>query len=435
MKRPLFWRHPFWPLAALLAAGGVLPSLGAQTDPDQATVSLTLERALALALADHPELRAAAARVEAAAGRANQARRWLNPELELTAEDWPADRGGFSDAKQTLGVAQTLPFPGKKRLDRALATAAVRGTEVDLDLRRRELVLEVKTAFFRVLAARERLAVAEELVRVAETAALAARRRVEAGAAADQEQLRAEIALEQARAEQAGLERDLATARQQLVGLLGRPDLSEAPVLGALAESVDPADFEQEPERRLDAHPALVAAHATREQAALAWRRARLEPYPDVRLGVAGGREGGGSESSIVEFRVAVPLPLLDRAKGRQHEARAQVTVAEAEAAAVEQRLRRAWAVARERLRTAAAQVSAYRERILPKAEQALRLVQRGFEEGKFGLIDLLDTQRTAAQTRQAYVEALLELNSARAELEAMIGAPPLSPQPTPRRP
>lgn len=444
-------RELVWLLVAVSVAGGgwnepaqaaeatVSPSGSAAASASE-TNALTLERAIRVALEHNPELRAARGRVEAAAGRAHQARLWSNPELELTAEDWPAG-SGFSDAKQTVGVVQALPFPGKKRLDRDIGAAGVRVTQAEFELRRRELIREVKAAFFEVLAAQERVAVTGRLVEIAEAVAQAARKRVEAGAAADQEQLRAEIAVEQARAERDGFARELTSARQRLVTLLGRPDWKDVPVAGTLAETADIARFDQAPGRWLDAHPGLVAARTMRERAELELRRARLEPYPDVKLGVAGGREGGADRSSIVEFRVSLPLPILDRSKGRQQEARANAAIAEAEALAVEQRLRQAWTTAFERLRTAAGRASSYRERILPKADQALRLVQRGFEEGKFGLIDLLDTQRTAAETRRAYVETLLELNTACAELEALLGATsvpgqsPLSPQPKQRRP
>ena len=77
--------------------------------------------------------------------------------------------------------------------------------------------------------------------------------------------------------------------------------------------------------------------------------------------------------------------------------------------------------MASQRLRTAVQQVANFRERILPKANEALRLVQRGFEEGKFGFIDLLDTQRTAAQVRLAYQHKLLELNVAQADIESLV--------------
>ena len=45
----------------------------------------------------------------------------------------------------------------------------------------------------------------------------------------------------------------------------------------------------------------------------------------------------------------------------------------------------------------------------------------RGFEEGKFSFIDLVDTQRTTAEVRRTYQQKLLELNVAQAEVEAFV--------------
>ena len=98
----------------------------------------------------------------------------------------------------------------------------------------------------------------------------------------------------------------------------------------------------------------------------------------------------------------------------------ANLTIADAELTAVQQRLLREWGAASERLQTAAEQAAKYGEQILPKANDALRLVQSGFEHGKFGFIDLLDTQRTTAEVRLAYQQKLLELNVAQADVEAL---------------
>jgi cobalt-zinc-cadmium efflux system outer membrane protein len=192
-------------------------------------------------------------------------------------------------------------------------------------------------------------------------------------------------------------------------------------VSGALAETASLELLDQGPERWLASHPSVVAARTSREQTELELRRARLEPYPDVRMDVAGGRIGETGQS-IIQLGFAVPLPVIDRSKGRKQEAQANVLMAEAGQTAVEQRLLRAWGTASKRYRTAIEQVAGYRERILPKASEALRLVQSGFEQGKFGFIDLLDTQRTTAEARLAYQRKLLELNVAQAELEALIG-------------
>ncbi|MEI6391195.1 MAG: TolC family protein [Verrucomicrobiota bacterium] len=400
-------------------------ALAAPAVDPPANGGLTLKDAIELALANNPELRASTARIGAAAGRAYQARLWSNPELEMSAEDWPVSGGrGFSDAKQTIGLAQTFPFPGKKKLDRQIGASGVRLTEAELNLRRLELVRDVKAAFFQVLAAERLVAVEGELVIVAESSASTARKRVAAGAAADQEQLRAEIPLEQARTELSSFQRELVSARQTLAMLLGRPELAQAPIYGALAEALTPGLLEQGPERWLATHPAVVTARTSRDRAGLELRRAKLEPYPDVKVGLAGGRMGE-TDQSIIQLGFSVPLPIIDSAKGRKQEAEANVSVADAELARVEQRLLRDWATASQRLRTAADQVANYRERILPKANEALRLVQTGFEQGKFGFIDLLDIQRTTAEVRLTYQQKLLELNIAQAELEALLARSP----------
>lgn len=421
MKRNLFVRFRLNVVLKLLVAAGMSVGFAVHGQPTARTNALTLNEAIRLALANNPSLRASGAQLDSAAARASQARKWSNPELELAAEEWPLENGrGFSDSKQTIGVAQTLPFPGKKSLARQIGNEDVKLSAAEVALHRTELVRDVKAAFFNVLAAQELLQVADELLQVAVSSAATARKRVDAGAAAYQEQLRAEILLEQARVELSNDQRALEVARQSLVTLLGRPDLKDAPLAGLLAESPGPSVPELSATEALARHPSLRAAKANVDRARLESRRARLEPYPDVKAGVAGGRLGETDES-IIELRFSVPLPIFDTGKGKRREAEANLTRAEAELQAVRQQLEREFANAFGRCRTAATQAANYREHILPKANEALHLVRTGFEEGKFSFIDLLDTQRTTAEARLSYQQKLLELNIAQAELEALL--------------
>lgn len=385
------------------------------------TNTLTLERAIQLGLEHNPGLAASRARVEAAVGRAEQASKWSNPELELTAAEWPVGGGGgFSDAIQTIGMAQTLPFPGKKSLDRQVGRAGVNFTSAGVSARRTELVREIKAAFCQALVAERFVAVSRELVQVAESSASTARKRVEAGAAPYQEQLRAEIQLEEARTELAGFQREQETSRRLLFASMGYPDLGAPALEDRLAETADKRLSEPEEVARLEAHPLLKAAGANLARAELENRRAALEPYPDLKAGVAGGWLGE-TDQSIIELRFSLPLPLLNRSKGLKKETSASVKAAEAELIATRQQLQTQFARARNNYLSSSRQVASYREQILPKAAEALRLVQRGFEEGKFTFLDLLDTQRTAAQARLTYQQKLLDFNVAQADLQALL--------------
>jgi cobalt-zinc-cadmium efflux system outer membrane protein len=413
-------------VGASIGSGSVGLSLrGADTeirhDPAGTEKSLTLDAAVRMALGNNPGLRAVGGEIGAARGRAIQARSWPNPELELAAEEWPVSNGrGFSDAKQTLGISQTLPFPGKKAADRRIGSAGIRLSESEFAIRQTELVRDVKAAFFQALAAERSFEVSAQLVEVAESSAASARKKSEAGATTYQEQLRAEVQWEQARMNLTELRRDMALARQLLAKLIGLPDLDGMALAGALNETPEIAAAENPTEAWLPRHPSAIAARANLDRARIEHQRARIEPYPDVRLGVAGGRLGD-TDQSIIELRLGIPLPILDTSKGRREEALAEIGIAEAQEQAVIQQLRHEWANARKRYHAAAEQVARYQQNLLPKAEEALRLVRIGFEEGKYEFIDLLDTQRTTAEARLDYQQRLLELNLAEAELEALL--------------
>ncbi len=423
-------------LAALSMALGtvcapVMEGRGAEAVVSQAEASsstnvLTLDQAIRVALQSSPELQASGARVDAAAARAYQAKKWTNPQLQMNADEWPVTGGGrgFADSIQTIGIVQTLPYPGKKSLDRQIGGAEVKVSEAELALRRAEVVRDVKAAFARVLASGGLVEVSTQLLAVAQSSVLAARKRVEAGASAYQEQLRAEVQLVQAQTELKEFQREEATSRQMLVTILGRLDLKDARFSGRLVAGPRPGLTEKQGEEFLAEHPSLRAAQASVKRAELEYRRAKLEPYPDVTASFSGGKLGE-TEQGIIQLGFSLPVPVIDSGKGKQDEARANVRVAEAELHAVQQQLLREWVNAQKRYRTAAEQVASYRQEALPKAEEALRLVQRGFEEGKFNFIDLVDTQRTTAEVRLAYQQKLLELNVAEAEVEALL---PLSP-------
>ena len=384
------------------------------------TSALTLPDAVREALTNNPSLAAARAQVDAAAGRATQSRLWPNPELELSAEDVPTGGGGLSQSKNLIGLSQTVPFPGKKHFEAQAGRHEVRLTEHKYRADERELTRDVTAAFYRALAAAQRVEITRQLAELAESSATTAGKRVAAGGASSQEQLRAEVELERARTDLRARQRERIATQQDLARLLGRRDPADVALAGTLADRVTIPLARQS----IEANPQLSAARSERDRAESELRRARLEPMPDVTLGAAIGRDGAFNET-LAEFRVSLPLPLIDHGQGRRREARALAAVARADMSGVEQQLLRDLAVAEEDLRAAAEQVAAYRDRIVPKAEEALRMVQAGFDAGKFGFLDLVDTQRTVAETRLGYLDKLLELNLALADIEALAGTQP----------
>ena len=230
--------------------------------------ALSLGRAIRLALTHNPDLAAGTARKEAAGGRAVQAHAWPNPELEVFSQDMPVSRSRMSQAKHMAGVSQVIPYPGKKKADIEIGVAGAAAGSAAWRLQRVELVREVKIAYCQVQISERCAVVANDLVKVAQAAAAAAGKRNAAGEITLQEQLRAEIQLEQSQAEPIEAERATAEARQELSRLLGRPDLRDSPLSGVPNESDDLALVRLTPALWLAGHPAMVAARAQCDQAA-----------------------------------------------------------------------------------------------------------------------------------------------------------------------
>jgi cobalt-zinc-cadmium efflux system outer membrane protein len=65
--------------------------------------------------------------------------------------------------------------------------------------------------------------------------------------------------------------------------------------------------------------------------------------------------------------------------------------------------------------------IRTYRELSRPEVRRAYDAVSEGYRRGKFPLIDLLDARRSLAETELGYIDALLELWSARIDLERLL--------------
>ena len=61
----------------------------------------------------------------------------------------------------------------------------------------------------------------------------------------------------------------------------------------------------------------------------------------------------------------------------------------------------------------------------LAAAQEAARIARIGYREGKFGQLELLDAERTLAETRVAAIDALANYQNARAQVERLTAPAP----------
>jgi len=387
------------------------------------TQPLDLGQAIEIAKANSPRLWAALAEVEVAEGERIEVGLWENPELEVYSEEIPVDSGGFSGAKNMVGLSQTVPFPGKKSLERKAADLGIEQFRNEFDATELEIVRDVRIAFYRVLATQRNMEIFEELSALSRSLAETAEKRLNAGEAPAQELLRAEIEWQRARTKTERSRGELSEAKQTLATILGRPELRDASLSGELSSGNDDKRSLRAPHDALQHHPRMKQAYLAIQEADTVYDRSRKEPLPDLTFEVAFGSRDSDLEGSenLAEVAVSLPLPLIDRGQGTKRTSKGKLAAAQAQLAATEQELLEQFESAVTRMRTVTTRVKNYHDEILPKTDKALSLMQRGFKEGKFTFIDLLDTQRTVAETRLDYQEALFELNAAEAKLDSLL--------------
>jgi len=130
---------------AVLAAAIFISALSAEE------AALTLDQAVALALARNPEVLAAQTRIEAARGRTLQLRSRPEPGLLASVEGLPIP-GLKKEGDETeihLGIEQTFEYPGKRSTRADLGRQGEEMAAADLDRVGLLLTARVKRAYWK----------------------------------------------------------------------------------------------------------------------------------------------------------------------------------------------------------------------------------------------------------------------------------------------
>lgn len=410
-------------IAAALAATACASSAQAQTSPPAAAEDgLTLEQALDLAGANAPGIGAADAGVRAAEAQRRVAGQRLNSSVNVEVENvvGTGAYSGIRGAETTVGMSLPLEFGGKRSARIAVADTQTTRARLAVVTARADLRLRVTQAYNEAVASERRLLIASDQQRIAAEGLRAANVRVRAGRASPLEEQRADVARINADTALAQAERAVTLARANLARLVGRePGALDLGWFDWVAAGVGP---------RLPASPegtlALATAEAEVATANAQVRLARSQRVPDLTLS-AGARRLEATNDVAAVFGVSLPIPLFNNGRAGIDAARAQREQADALRRVALLDAQRAIATAETDLANAEANARAANGPALSAAQEAARIARIGYREGKFGQLDLLEAERTLAQTRSAAIDALAAYQDAKARLERLTARAP----------
>jgi outer membrane protein len=423
--------HPLAALALLTLAAASRAAPG--ENPAGVDGPLTLEQAVAVALAHQPQLQAARAQTRAARARVGQATAPLLPQVSGGASyghaggsGLPASSRGESWSAGLAGSQLLFDF-GQGWFGRAAASASARAeAEAERDTTH-AVVLSVRGAWFTAAAARDLVAVARGTVANREAHLRQIQGFVEVGT-------RPEIDLAQARSDLASArvllinqQNNLATSLAQLnqaMGVVGTTDYALAPTAPPAVAGEDGA-LEPLVSEALSSRGDLAALQHDREAQVAALRSLRASYAPSISATGRVDESGPAATELSPTWNVGVALtwPLLTggRTRAQVNEAEATLEVLDAQAQQVRLQVRLAVEQAWLSVKSAKAALEATGEAVT-SAHERLRLAEARYQAGLGSGIELDDAQVAETTAAAQEVQARFNLATARAELVRALG-------------
>jgi outer membrane protein, heavy metal efflux system len=365
-----------------------------------------------MASAHNPALAQAQREIEAARARTLQSGLYPNPIVGYRGDEI---RGGsYGGGEQGFFVQQPIILGGKLGLNRKVRGTEEKLREVDADAQHQRVENDVRMAYYRVLAAQERMALKRSILAISQSTVRIVGQLGHVGQADETEILEAEAEEQRMQIAVGIAEQMLRREWTMLVAVVGVPSLPTGGVAGRIDADLPPLDQEQLLASLLAESPTIRSAQANVERAEASLHRAKREPIPDLVLqgGLQQNLESlGVSQNRKVGLQgfaeVGVQLHLWDRNQGAIAAESAGVEAAREEARRVELELRNRFAMYGEDYGSSRLIADKYRVEILPRLERAYKLMVEQYGLMTASFIRVLILERMLYENETAYVDAL----------------------------
>ncbi len=385
------------------------------------TEYLTLEDAVEIAINNNPLIKSKRHNLEASTGRIRQANLLPNPEVELFTEEMPTEDIGLSQSQNTVSLSQKLEIGGKRKLRTEVAKKEKGILELDLQITIMDIIAKVKKVFFDVLTAQDKLKLARETVEIAKSLRNISDEKFKAGDVAKIEVLKSEVELSNAKMKAIEAERNKLNSIKKLQTVLGMPDTSLNNLSPISVADTPSLKLEKLEDLLLKNYPALQVQKKLVSLSLLKITEAKRNTIPDIKASI-GYKRLSATDDDTIQAGINLPLPLFNRNQGKITEANALSDKAKDDAIAIRNELLLQLNNAFSLYSSTHEQVRYFVDTIIPQAEESLKISKQGYKHGEFDYLEVLDAQRTLANTRISYLKILNELFSSITEIEKLVG-------------
>jgi cobalt-zinc-cadmium efflux system outer membrane protein len=369
---------------------------------------LSLSDCVAIALWNNAQLEADLAAIEVAGADLTDAKRIRDPLLQMLIPAGPKRfEFLFVQPIELLWQRQKRIRAATLTMDQLVQSLVQNGLN---------LARDVKLAHADLLLAEQRSGIAAAAAELRRRILDLGRRRLEAGDITGADLALLEIDARTAAVQAAVFQSSKKAAEERLRMLMGLRGSTQVLSLEPLPKRSKPeANLERAFESRPDLRAARLAIEAARVRAGLErWRPLSLSPGLSVK--------GSGRDPIRTGPSLFADVPLLNRNAGGKHRAHAELVRAEANLAAVQDRVESELRAARALMEEAATNLDLVQNNLLPAVRASVELAESSFRLGDISRLNVLEATRQLYDVQLREAEAVAAYWRALAELERSVG-------------
>ncbi|MSM38582.1 MAG: TolC family protein [Geobacter sp.] len=394
------------------------------------TPYLELQQILEYSLQNNGELNSF--RVEKGIRDANRIKAGLMPNPTLDLEGGTgALTGSSAENNLAIGVSQEIVLAGKRHKRMTVAERELETYRWHLLERGRSLIEEVKTVFYDVMLAEQRLKLTDRSIELNRQLLEITKERLAAGDIPELEMNLAKVELIRSEGTRIEAERALLQIRAKLFSFMGQPSGETPAIAGALDNSFSLdkslADLKQ---LAFAKRPDLKALEAEKSKGDAEIALAQSEAIPNLTAGLAFRRDTTSMEIGGVEgkdtaytigLKLSMPIPLFDKNQAGIQEARAKRSSSESRFFAATRNVERDVETAYASFQNAEKVLSLYKSSIIPQLEENLQLTHEAYRLGEVGILSVIQEQKKFFEVSDGYLAALHARQLAFVKLESAV--------------
>ncbi len=409
--------HRIMCIIAIVIYGLSSSGLVAQSKSD---FPLTIKMAVNKTIENNPELKVLRKNIAANKAVKLQSGLMPNPEFGLEAENIFGNNNfnGFRGGEITASISQNILLAGKISKLEKIADADILLAEWDYEVKRLEIITNVRKAFTNALGIQKLIEKNKELINISNKFVDNLIKRVEKGKISPAEVSRAQVILNLLQIDVSKLESEYDASIFELKTLINAPDLSFKILKGELKNISNLPDYDSLLSK-LKNNPVLKKYSNEYDKRKAIINYEKSKSIPDLTVS-AGFRRLNEVDANTFLVGASLPLPIFNRNQGTIQEAKIRLDQKKIEYNNIKNKLTLRLNLFYNKLKMFLTSAEKLKTESIPIAEEALRIINEGNLVGRFTILDVLDAQRTLFEIQNRYMTILKDMNTTIVEIEGL---------------